>query len=105
MRLLQVLVRPGKEARVSRARKITRRMRLPLQSKPLACRVIVFLLFVFSAGAAYGNSPGDKRNSQQVERTVAADPRVVVSACIASGDVTVHGWDRNEVRARISDGV
>ena len=82
-------------------------MRLSLQTKPLNCRacVIVFLLFIFSVVAAHGNSPDHKRNSQQVERSVAADPRVVVSACIVSGDVRVHGWDRNEVRARISDGV
>jgi len=81
-------------------------MRLPLQTKPLVCRawVIVFLIFVFSAGAVHGKPPDHKKNSQQVERTVAADPRVVVSACIVSGDVRVHGWDRNEVRARISDG-
>lgn len=36
---------------------------------------------------------------------MAAHPRVVVSACVLSGDLTVRGWDRDEVRARISDGV
>ena len=36
---------------------------------------------------------------------MAAHPQVVVSACVLSGDLTVRGWDRNEVRARISDGV
>jgi DUF4097 and DUF4098 domain-containing protein YvlB len=46
----------------------------------------------------------NKRN-QQIERTAAADPRVTVSACTLSGSFTVRGWDRKEVRVRISDGV
>ncbi len=47
-----------------------------------------------------------KEKSQQgkrAERTMAAAPNVAVVICIASGDITVHGWDRNEVRARSSD--
>ena len=38
-----------------------------------------------------------------VERVVAADPSVTVSVCLVSGDIRVHGWDRNEVRARSND--
>jgi Putative adhesin len=51
-------------------------------------------------------SVGDRgKRSQQVERTAAADPRVVVFACTLSGSFTVRSWNRNEVRVRISDGV
>jgi hypothetical protein len=39
-----------------------------------------------------------------LERRADAEPKVVVSLCIASGDVIVRGWDRGEVRARIQDG-
>jgi Toastrack DUF4097 len=42
---------------------------------------------------------------QQVERTTPADPSVVISACVVSGSLTVHGWDRKEVHVRASDGV
>ena len=38
-----------------------------------------------------------------IERVVAVDPSVSVSVCLVSGDIKVHGWDRNEVRARSND--
>jgi DUF4097 and DUF4098 domain-containing protein YvlB len=68
---------------------------------------IIICVLLSVSGLAHARKPPPDRNrrNQQVERTVAADPRVTVSACVASGDITVHSWDRNEVRARISDGV
>lgn len=41
-----------------------------------------------------------KRN---IEQTVAVEPNVIVSLCIASGSITVRGWERNEVQARSGD--
>jgi len=38
----------------------------------------------------------------EIERSAAAEKAVVVSLCVASGDVVVRGWDRSEVRARAS---
>src|SRR5215210_638201 len=38
-----------------------------------------------------------------VEQTVAVEPNVIVSLCIASGSITVKGWDRNEIQARSGD--
>ena len=46
-----------------------------------------------------------RKTHQQVERTIAADPRVVMSVCVVSGNVTVRSWDRNEVHVRVSDGI
>ena len=54
---------------------------------------------------AYGPAGDRNQRTQQVERTAAADPRVIVSACTLSGSFTVRGWDRKEVRVRIGDGV
>ena len=87
------------------AREVTRKMRVPLYAMR-NCTIFILLLLSVS-GQAHARNPAPDRNrgNQQVERTVAADPRVIVSACVASGDITVHSWDRNEVRARISDGV
>jgi len=62
------------------------------------------LLLISSAAPARSVSHRDHSN-QQVERTVAADPHVILSVCVAAGSIHVHGWDRSEVRARISDGV
>ncbi len=44
-------------------------------------------------------------DEQQVERSVAVDAAVAVSLCVASGNITIRGWDRNEVRARSADAV
>lgn len=38
-----------------------------------------------------------------LERRAEADPRAIVSLCLATGDVVVHGWDRGEVRARVEE--
>lgn len=46
---------------------------------------------------------GAPQQQQQLERTVASAPNVIVTVCIASGDVIVHGWDRAEVQARTTD--
>ncbi len=37
--------------------------------------------------------------NQSAERTQATDPAVIVTMCVASGNVTVRGWNRREVRA------
>ncbi|HYW70791.1 MAG TPA: DUF4097 family beta strand repeat-containing protein [Pyrinomonadaceae bacterium] len=52
----------------------------------------------------HGNARDRDRRAQQVERTAPADAHVNVSACTLSGNFTVRGWDRNEVRVRVTDG-
>lgn len=68
--------------------------------------VVAVLVLLVIAGEALGHGlkPDRRKSNQQVERTMAVDPRVQVSACVASGNLTVRGWDRNEVRARTGDG-
>src|SRR5436190_17878524 len=70
------------------------------------CIVPIFLVLVGSGtvGARGSTRDRNKRN-QEVERTVSADPRVLVSACTLSGSFTVRGWDRGEVRVRVSSRV
>ena len=85
------------------ARDVSYKLRLTLYAMRY---YTIFLLLLSVSGLAHARNPASDRNrNQQVERTVAADPRVTVSACVASGDITVRSWNRNEVRARISDGV
>jgi DUF4097 and DUF4098 domain-containing protein YvlB len=65
----------------------------------------VSVLLVIAGGASAHSLKSDRRkNNQQVERTMAVDPRVLVSVCVVSGNLTVRGWDRNDVRARTTDG-
>src|SRR5438034_4111521 len=66
--------------------------------------LISLILIPSAAVLARGETDkGKKATDQQVERTIAADPAVTVSICVASANVTVHGWDKNEVLARTED--
>src|SRR5262245_50692202 len=71
----------------------------------MSSRLIIFVLFLATfVAVAQAVTPDRRKNKQQVEKTVAADPRVVVSACTSSGSLSVRSWDRNEVRATVTDG-
>ncbi len=62
---------------------------------------ILFLLLLLAAPVlAHADKKHEKDRSSQIERTIAVDSQVVVSACSVSGRITVHGWDRNSVRVR-----
>ena len=63
----------------------------------------VFFTVCWTVGAVSSVRADDKK--QQVERTAAADPHVVLSACVVSGNITVQSWDRNEVSVHASDGL
>jgi hypothetical protein len=64
-------------------------------------------LFISLAGStpAYNND-NEKQNwqpGQKVERTMVVDPQAIVTLCVASGALTVTGWDKPEVRVRSLD--
>jgi hypothetical protein len=65
--------------------------------------VIISLLLLLPAGVAYADGHGGKSGTQKIERSIATLPTVAVSLCVDSGDVTVRGWDKNEVFARSSE--
>ena len=72
----------------------------------LRYKSLIIFLVLFAAGSLSADGRrADRGNNQEVERTVPASPQVVVSACVASGNITARGWERNEVHARVSDGV
>jgi hypothetical protein len=56
------------------------------------------------AGAARrASSEDNEQPAAQAEQTAAVAPDVIVSLCLASGSITVRGWERNEVQARSDD--
>lgn len=73
--------------------------------------ILISLLFVTLAANAPAGESGaragrnDDESDQKVERSVAVDGAVAVSLCVASGNIRIHGWERNEVRARSADAV
>jgi len=72
-------------------------------------RAIIFSLVVLAFAAVFADGSRSVRRDddgdQKVERTIAVDPAVTVSLCVTSGNITVRGWDRNEVTARSADPV
>lgn len=60
----------------------------------------VLLLATASVWARAISINEEKERTQKIERSVAADPAVTVSICLASGNISVRGWDKEEVKAR-----
>jgi DUF4097 and DUF4098 domain-containing protein YvlB len=46
------------------------------------------------------------RNASEgpAEKTIAVDPKVIISLCVSSGTLKVNGWDRDEIRAFVDGG-
>jgi hypothetical protein len=40
---------------------------------------------------------------QKIERSIVVSPQLTVTLCVASGKLTVRGWDKNELRVRSAD--
>jgi hypothetical protein len=45
----------------------------------------------------------DSQPGQKVERSMVVDPQAVITLCVSSGALMVHGWDKSEVRVRSLD--
>jgi hypothetical protein len=43
------------------------------------------------------------KTGQKIERTMRVDPQGLITLCVASGTLTVRGWDKAEVRVRSAD--
>jgi len=67
--------------------------------------LLVFSILIVSSTVmlAATDKRDEKSRGPKIERTIAADANVSVSACLLSGSIKVHGWDRKEVRARSLD--
>ncbi len=71
-------------------------------------KAILFSLVLIAPSAgvlAHSDDRVDKERAQKVERTVSTDAAVTVSLCVMSGNISVRGWDKNEVRARSNEAV
>ena len=64
-------------------------------------------LFISLAGSTPANTKEngktDPQPGQKVERSMVVDPQAVITLCVASGALMVHGWDKPEVRVRSLD--
>ena len=53
--------------------------------------------------AGLTSAHNEEKTPKKVERSLAVDPQVTVTLCVASGVLTVHGWDKREVRVGSTD--
>jgi len=61
-------------------------------------------LILFLAGLTPAhNEEKAPKPGEKVERSLAVDPHVTITLCVASGVLTVHGWDKREVHVASSD--
>jgi len=69
-----------------------------------ACAVAGLILSLAGSTLAHdkivSGEPGEK-----IERSFPVDPQAVVTLCVASGTLNVHGWEKSEIRVRSSDAV
>ena len=69
-----------------------------------ACAVAGLILSLAGSTLAH-----DKINSgepgEKIERSFPVDPQAIVTLCVASGTLNVHGWEKSEIRVRSSDAV
>jgi hypothetical protein len=69
--------------------------------------IIVLLVTPFAATIKGGATPAARTAHEDAdeseERTIAVEPDVVLTLCMAAGQITVRGWDKREVRASARD--
>lgn len=75
-------------------------------TKKLFAAFAVAGLFLSLAGSTVAHDeiksgqPGEK-----IERSLTVDPQAVVTLCVASGTLTVRGWEKSEIRVRSTDAI
>lgn len=50
-----------------------------------------------------GTTPAKTVKGEKIERSMPVSPHVTVTLCVASGTLTVRGWDKNELRVSSAD--
>ena len=74
--------------------------------------ILSFILFSFcllSAVSVFAQTEKPKKQilnegATAAEKSVGTDAKVNISLCVTEGKVNIHGWDRSEIRAYVSNG-
>jgi hypothetical protein len=74
-----------------------------MKLRTLSIPTLVLAAALWSGPPAWAEK-NEKRKSndgeQRVEKSIATAETVAIALCVTSGDITVRGWDRKEIRAR-----
>jgi len=69
----------------------------------LALPIVLGIIFSLAGVAPAVDGKKDKKSGGKIERSMAADPNVTITLCVMSGEISVRGWDKGEVRAQSAD--
>jgi hypothetical protein len=72
-------------------------------SKKLFVVAATGLIISLAGSTPAHNKEKENQPGQRVERSVAVEPQATITLCVASGTLTVRGWDKAEVRVRSLD--
>ena len=73
-----------------------------LTKKWFAVWAVIGLLLSL-AGSSAAHEISESQPGEQIDRTMTVDPQAIVTLCVASGTLTVRGWDKNEIHVRSVD--
>lgn len=68
--------------------------------KLLVVSAVAGLFFSLAGSTPAKTLKSDPAAGQKIERSMAVSPQLTVTLCVASGRLTVRGWDKNEIRVR-----
>ncbi|HJY31169.1 MAG TPA: hypothetical protein VJ306_24240, partial [Pyrinomonadaceae bacterium] len=72
-------------------------------TKKLFAVCVVAGLIVSLAGSTLAHDEKPTKPGENIERSLTVDAQATITLCVASGTLTVNGWDKNEIRVRSID--
>jgi len=69
----------------------------------LGLPIVLAIIFSLAGVAPAVDGKKNKKSGGKIERSMAADPKVTITLCVMSGEISVRGWDKEEVRAQSAD--
>jgi hypothetical protein len=72
-------------------------------TKKLFAVCVVAGLIVSLAGSTLAHDEKSTKPGENIERSLTVDAQATITLCVASGTLTVNGWDKNEIRVRSID--
>src|SRR5262249_53417067 len=61
------------------------------------------IILSLAGSAPAHNEKKDSQPGQKIERTMPVDAHATITLCVASGSLTVRGWDKSDVHVRSVD--
>jgi hypothetical protein len=75
----------------------------PKLTKKLFAVWAVIGLILSLAGSTAAQKYSNLKPGEKIDRTMTVDPTAIVTLCVASGTLTVRGWDKSEIHVRSLD--